>query len=298
MNRRWRSWPARLAALATLLPMHAFAQAGPSRYYVAHVVGSWLATDSAGPHALHALDLVPAGATLGVDPGARIDSMYEIVLRDPRSLRTARWRCTPVPVCSGRHRASELASNATTLKTSPRTGALFIDLGQSDEERSAVKLVGARGVARDWGLVVLAADSGKLDLVPLLSRARGLEEDLVVRICPIDSRANDASSCHTNRTMGANDCALTSATPCTAPLAGNTAIPVRLEILNRVDSLVAEVPTARAAGVVTSARSRVRVAERASDYMRDLDALGSRISREERLALELAAARRLSQHAP
>ena len=285
----WVRFATRLLAIGTLFASRLAAQPAAPRYYVARLVGSWVVVDSTGTHPLVALDAVAPNAALSVDPGARLDSTYEITLRDPRSLRVAPWPCRPVLQCRGSQRAAALTFESATLKTSARTGALFLSLGEETEQRSRVKLVGARGTARDWGIVVLAIDSGKLDLQPLLSRAGAREEDLVARIC--------AASCRTDQTVGAGDCLLTREVPCLFSQSGDPPIPLRVDILGRVDSLVAESPTARAYGIATSSRDRTRLMKQVAAYMRDIDALGSSISDEERVALEEAAVRQMAHQA-
>lgn len=291
-------YAARLLAIATLVAPRLAAQSGAPRFYVARLVGSWVVIDSAGTHPLHALDPLPGSAAIGVDPNAHVDTAYEIMVRDPQSLRAAHWWCKPVARCSASHRAAALTFESATLKTSARTGALFLAMGEGAEERSRVKLVGARGVARDWGLVVLVADSHTLDLGPLLPLAEGREEDLIVRMCGIDLHGNDSTGrCSGERKLGPGDCLLRREVPCAFSQSIDSPIAMRFDIFARVDSLVSEVPTAFAYGVLTSRRNRARLVQEASRYLHDIDALRPNISAEERLALMAAAARRMAQRA-
>jgi hypothetical protein len=261
--------------------------------YVARAVGSWVVMGSRGPRPLSALDTLSAGASISVAANARVDTTFELLLRDPRSLRTARWSCKPVGRCSAPHVASELGFEAGTLKTSARTGALFVHLGEDDEERSRVKLVGARGVARDWGLIVVSADAGQLDLHPLLQLADRVEEELVARVCVISRTGAVAPHCRTEQTIGEGDCVLNAARACV--LAGNAGtLAIRIDVYPRADSMIAEQPAARAYAVVASPQARPRLMELAGAYMRDIDALSSSISPQERTALEAAAARELA----
>jgi hypothetical protein len=288
----------RVVVIATLLAPRLAAQSGTPRFYVARLVGSWVVIDSAGTRPLHPLDPLTPSTAIRVDPNARVDTAYEIMVRDPQSLRVAHWRCKPVANCSASYRAAALPFESTTLKTSARTGALFLAMGEDAEERSRVKLVGARGAARDWGLVVLAVDSLKLDLGPLLSLAEGREEDLIVRICGVDPRGHDsAGQCGRERKLGPGDCLLTRGVPCVLSQAVDSSIAVRFDIFARVDSLISEVSIAFAYGLLTSPRSRARLVQQTSAYLHDIDALGPRISPEERMALLEAAARRMAGRA-
>jgi len=279
----WRSALTCVTLIAGL-SRTARAQEGQRFFYVVRVTGHWVAGNAAEP--LRPLQRIKASETIGVQRTSAADSTYEIVLRDPRTLRTATWACKPVARCSTRREAARLSFAGPAVKTSQRTAALFVRLSDA-EERARVKMVGARGGGLDLGLFVLVVDSERVDARPL---GGGIDTTggatLVARFCKLTSEHP-----HPDCSTPSNDdaCALRDWAHCTLPSVAPPAA-VAIEILTRDHTSRPDNLVARAVGVVTTLGSRPRVAALAQLYSSDLAAMRAQLTDQEFRALQAAAA--------
>jgi hypothetical protein len=280
----------RAFALVTLASCAALAQSPqPGHLYVARVVGDWVVSGPDGMHPLHSLERVARAARVGVRAGARADTGYTLVLRDPQSLRSATWTCNPVTRCSVERPVAQLTFSGAPIPTSPRTSALFVHVGESADERSRVKLVGARGGASDWGPIVLVADSGWLDVEPLAARLGPDAAGVVGRICPlVGDPASRTPECAGGRQVRADDCELTQ-TRCPFHAAAGSATAITIEVFTQAQSTLSEAPIARAFGIASSRSARQRYAALADRYRHDFDALGTLVTDAELRALQATA---------
>ena len=275
----------------------AHAQEPAKRLYVVRAVGDWVLFDGGKPLQLRPLDPVLPTALIGIRPGAIVDTGHALVLRDPRSLRTATWKCNPVGRCRIAQRVSRLTFTGASLPTSKRTGALFVHLGESRDERSRVKLVGARGAEQDMGLVLLFAHSDTIDRELLISRAGNESSQSVARICPLQPSAEGTrGACELARDIGKYDCDLNSKAQCDLSGIFRKESAVSIQIFSRVGSVIARDPSALGFGVVAlSQRNKSCLMRLREAYARDLGALETSVSMEEFRALEAAAAAEIAR---
>jgi hypothetical protein len=258
--------------------------------YVVRSVGDWVAfeKDTARPpgslsrvakdilRPLGPLSRVAPDTRVGLRSTKSIDTAYTLVLRDPRSLRTAQWSCKPVAQCLARRPASQLTLVGPALAASPRTSGLFVHLADDAEARARVRLVGARGVQDDLGLIVLTTDSSATDSI--LARVTGEREDLVVRICPI---AGDAGG-----DCGGHD-----------PRASHPTA-VTVAVYRRSGQRLSGPPLATGVAIVTPRDAQAAIAGLTADYWRDLLAIRPSVTRDEFRGLTLAAALEIARPRP
>jgi hypothetical protein len=267
-----------IAGLSRVAP----AQESPRVFYVVRTTGNWVVGDGTEP--VRPLQRIEATARIGVQRGVAVKSNYEIVLRDPRTLQTHTWVCKPVARCSTTREAGRLSSAGPLMKTSQRTAALFVHLSGA-EERSRARTVGARGSELDLGLLVLVADSARLDARPLRGGIDTAGAKLVARFCELAGE-RPRTDCATSPT---DECALADWASCTlrsvAPPAAVAIAILTRDQPSRPDNLVA-----RAVGVVTTLGGRARVAALAQLYTNDLAALRAQLTNQEFRALQAAAA--------
>lgn len=259
-----------------------------SFFYVVRATGNWVAGRDTEP--LRPLQRVGTKDTIRIRSGSKVDSTYVIVLRDPRTLRTATWACKPVARCSARREAAQLSFATLGMTTSPRTASLFLRLSD-DEERSRAKMVGARGSELHLGLFVLAADSARVDARPLgggIDTTGGAK--LVARFCRLTSD-RPRTDC---RTSPSDECALSDWAHCTLPRVTQPRA-VAIEILARDQASRSADPVARAVGIVTTPANHARVAALAQLYTNDLAAIRAQLTDEEFRALHTAAALAIAQ---
>lgn len=279
--------------------------------YVVRSVGDWVAfeKDTARPPGSPsrvAKDILrPLGPLARVAPDTRvglrstksIDTAYTLVLRDPRSLRTAQWSCKPVAQCLAARPASQLTLVGPAPAASPRTSGLFVHLADDAETRARVRLVGARGVQEDWGLIVLTSDSSAIATDSIRARVPGERDDLVVRICPIAGDAGadcDRADAHTVRT---GDCSLDGVARCHVSGARQPTA-VTVAVYRRSGQRLPEPPVATAVAVVAPRDARAAIASLTADYWRDLLAIRSSVTRDEFRALTVAAALEIARSRP
>lgn len=272
-------------------PLVAAVEAQSNQYvYVSKVVGEWVATDSS-PAAIHVLDRVRISATIGVKAPERATTSYSLVLRDPRTLRTATLSCDPTVRCRTAHHVSQLSFTGPAIETTPRTSRLFVHVAEDEEARGRVKLLGARGGGRDWGLMVLEVRSGNLDLSPLIERIGAVQSELVVRLCALSGRgAAGGDQCEESATEGPKDCPIDPAVACPMGIAWNVVRPVTAVVFERDGKSLSSLPVGFAAAVVASEAKAKEVRALASRYEHDLAALEGYVSGDELGALERAAA--------
>lgn len=282
----------RLLPLAGLLfLMLGAAQGGAGYLYVVSTTGDWVVVGDSTKRTLQALDRVPVTARIAIRPGARVDTTYAVVLRNPQSLRIASWECKPATRCRQALLVSRLPLTGGSLATSRRTGGLFIHIGETNDERSRIKIVGARGEERDWGLVALLRDSGVIDVAPLTSKMATDDGQMTARFCemvvPDDKSADD---CRHPNDVSTNSCELGSKRACRNPLTERNTVPVDIRIHNRVDDDIAIEPAVRAFGVISSRRTFACSQKLLADYSSDLASLRGALTDAEFRALERAAA--------
>ena len=285
----WRSlW--RLGAIV-LPAFHCHGQENTRYVYVAQVVGDWVlrAQGEKGGVPLRPLTRIPVTAQIGVAPGAVADTSHVLVLRDPRSLRTATVRCVPVARCRAERRVSDLSFGGSAATASARTGALFVHLEGGPEQRSRVKLVGARGASQDWGILVLTWDSLTLDVRPLVARIDADQATFVARVCPLTSATSAAPACLDERAIRPDDCALTSRARCAFPALDPANVAVAVEVFERKGTELATDPVARAFAIITREPDRRQLTALADAYWKELEALRGDVSPEEFDALTAAA---------
>jgi hypothetical protein len=256
--------------------------------YVSKVVGQWVLVDSG--RTIHVLDRVPLSASVAVRTPDSATKAYSLVLRDPRTLKTATLSCDPTVRCRASRHVSGLAFAGSAIETTARTGRLFVHLAEGDEARGRVALLGARGGGRDWGLIVLTVHSGRLDLSPLKERIGAVQSELVVRRCALDGPVGTGQRCEDAASVGASECAIESAASCPMDGAGTAVRPFKLVVFERDGTTLSTLPVGFATAVVASEAQSKRIMKLAGGYARDLAALRSKVSKDEFEVLEQAAA--------
>jgi hypothetical protein len=265
--------------------------------YVAKIVGNWVVADKS-QGGIRVLDRVPVSATIGVRAADSVTKAYTLVLRDPRTLKTATLSCDPTVRCRASRRVSALSFTGPAIATTPRTGQLFVHVAEGDEARGRVTLLGARGGGQDWGLVVLGVDSGRIDLAPLRDRIGAVQSQLVVRLCLVGGAADVGGECQRGTTARPGDCALDTAAACPASANGNATRPATLVVFERDGPSLGSAPVGFAMAVIASPAQFKQSVALAGDYARDLAALQDRVSKEEFESLELAAAAAIAGRKP
>jgi len=279
-------------------PSVAAAQKGAAvNLYVVRSVGDWVAFDTNPVRPLGPLSRVAPDTRVGLRSTKSIDTAYALVLRDPRSLRIAQWSCKPVAQCLVRRQASQLTLAGPGLAASPRTSGLFVHLADDAEGRARVRLVGARGVQDDLGLIVLTSDSSAIATDSIVARVTGEREGLVLRICPIAGDAGadcDSADAHTVR---ADDCSLDGAARCRVALESRPTA-VTVVVYRRSGQRLPGPPVATAVAIVAPRNVRAAIAALTTDYWRDLLAIRASVTRDEFRALTVAAALEIARSRP
>ncbi len=245
--------------------------------YVVRSVGDWVAFDTTPARPLGPLSRVAPDAQVGLRSPKSIDTAYTLVLRDPRSLRTAQWSCKPVAQCLARRQASQLTLAGPAPAVSPRASGLFVHLADDAEARARVRLVGARGVQDDLGLIVLASDSA-IATDSIIARVTGDREGLVLRICPIAGDTGGDCDGHVPRVS--------------RPTA------VTVGVYRRSGQRLSGPPVATGVAIVTPRDARADIAALTAEYWRDLLAIRASVTRDEFRALTLAAALEIARSRP
>jgi len=279
--------------------------------YVVRSVGDWVAFEKdtarqSGSVSRVAKDILrPLGPLSLVAPDTRvglrstksIDTAYTLVLRDPRSLRTAQWSCKPVAQCLAQRPASQLTLVGPALAASPRTSGLFVHLADDAEARARVRLVGARGVQDDLGLTVLTSDSSTIATDSIVARLTGDREGLVLRICSITGDAGGDCDGTDARGLRADDCQLDSSAHCHVARDGRPTA-VTVAVYRRNGQRLTGPPLATGVAIVTPRDTRAAIAAATADYWRDLLAIRASVTRDEFRALTLAAALEIARSSP
>lgn len=245
--------------------------------YVVRSVGDWVVFEDT-VRALGPLSRVAPSARVGLRSTSSIDTAYTLVLRDPRSLRTAQWSCKPVAQCRTTRQVSQLTLVGPALAASPRASGLFVHLADDEESRARVRLVGARGVQEDWGLIVLTSDTSALATDSIIARVTGDREGLVLRICQIAGDAGDACDSHVPR------------------VSKPTAVTVAVYPHN--GQRLSGPSVATAVAIVAPRDARAAIAALTDDYWRDLLAIRASVTRDEFRALTVAAALDIARSHP
>jgi len=140
------------------------------------------------------------------------------------------------------------------------------------------------------GIVVLAADSGRIDLEPLRTRLGTDPSVLIARLCSVGTpAAENERGCETGATKQVGDCDLAAAAACHFPLTGSNAAPVIIRVFERDGAEYSAVPVAQVAGIVTTRKAMKPTGALAEAYTHDLAALRVDVSADEFRALETAA---------
>ena len=274
--------------VALMWPVTSRAQKTEVHPYVASVAGDWIMVGDTAR--LHEMDPVLPTALVRLRSTASADTTDSLVLRYPKiPPATVTLTCKPIRKCLEPQAVSAQKPSDAPRAISSRTAPLFVQIG-GPEERSRVTIVGGRGTEPDWGLVVLKADSGLIDVTPLESRLDVGGVEMAARLCPLRSNPRQTyTNCVDPSDASSKECTLVRGRSCEhgAQLYG---VPVGIRIYVRQDSTMSSNPVARAFGVVSGRRSFRCVTRLMDQYRRDLAALQSEVGAEDFRALEAVAA--------
>jgi hypothetical protein len=181
-------------------------------YYVAEISGAWQAVSIGAPLDLAPLGRIPSTAKVRYTGNAADGASAYLILRDPRTLGKARLRCDATMQCAQPTAIAQVRFERSAAVPGRAVGALYATIGERENLRERLRLVGARSDDRALAVVVLPLASGRVDLVPLTRELDRPASGLVARFCALSGEAFD--ECLNSRRLLSSDCPLDG--PCAA----------------------------------------------------------------------------------
>lgn len=286
-NEKWR-WLIVLAAVATLfvpLAPNATTEGQDSQrfLYVVKMTGKWKASSGATFADLKLLARVRSDAKLQLaEPGGEMSS---IMLRDPRTLATRSLECTPDRRCGETAIAvATLPTVGSRLAKTANVEELYTDLGQREEIRDRIRLVGARGTDRELGITLLGRSGTRVDLREIIERVKHPTDRLVARFCSLTDADSESDDCLESRSLLPNDCSLATAS-CDVKAVGA----YRVDVYTRERSMLSSVVLASGFAAIVPASSLSAAAVKRDALASALEGLAPALGDDERRGLAAAA---------
>lgn len=275
--------------VAGFLTVSAGVPAQVASHYAVKVSGTWVQHSGSGTKPLVSLGRVAANATLELTQGSATDTTLFFSIRNPRTLGLATLRCGVETPCRGRIAVSALKFERSGPEGGRVVEGLYHDLGSDEALRSRIRLVGARGDGREFGILVLALKDGAIDLSELRQRAGAGASAAVVRFCNLDADSG-WEDCLESRQLLPGDCSL-EANSCTVNLAPGA---YRADLYDRDRRMLRSVPRGVGFAAIV-APNKLDAAVVARDSVEGtLLRIGKSLSPEELRALQGAAVRSLA----